>query len=153
MSDDNILLFPTDKIKRPIGKNDEAHTKVVREKKTKEFVEMSIDEIARHLLEDFVNMGVKTNTKNFLTDLALAVDCLRGLVYRDFEMPHPAQKLADRMVQLRTTLDGNVNAKLDYSLLGEHIKTKAFSPDTQQDINDSTSPINFEPDFDPSNDK
>ena len=27
---------------------------------------------------------------------------MRGMIYRDFELPHPAQKLADKMVILNT---------------------------------------------------
>ena len=45
---------------------------------------------------------MKTNKPQFTKDLALLVDVMRGMIYRDFELPHPAQKLADKMVILNT---------------------------------------------------
>ena len=100
---DNIILFPTNRIKdkQNVGKNiDEREHRKIVEKQTKEFVEGNVDEIAYSLLDRFVNMGIRTDKLTFTADLALVIDAIRGLVYRDFNKPHPAQQLADKMVTI-----------------------------------------------------
>ena len=103
---DNIILFPTNRIKdkKNVGKNvdDKEHRKIV-EQQTKEFVEGNVDEIAYTLLDRFVKMGIRTDQLTFTRDLALVIDAIRGLVYRDFNKPHPAQKLTDKMVTLNAS--------------------------------------------------
>jgi hypothetical protein len=95
---DNIILFPSDRIKdkhtvnHPV--NEKEHKRLVEEQ-TKEFVEGNVDDIAYQLLDKFVAMGIRTNQLAFTADLALVIDTIRGLVYRDFNKPHPAQKLTD----------------------------------------------------------
>ena len=75
------------------------NTKLV-EQQTKEFVEGNVD-IGYQLLDKFVNMGIRTNQLTFTADLALVIDTIRGLVYRDFSKPHPAQQFADKMVTIK----------------------------------------------------
>ena len=93
---DNIILFPTNRIKdrknveHPV--DPKQHQKLV-EQQTKEFVEGNVDDIAYQLLDKFVNMGIRTNKMTFTADLALVIDAIRGLVYRDFNKKHPAQQL------------------------------------------------------------
>ena len=97
---DNIILFPTNRIKNketvehPV--DPKQHKKLVEEQ-TKEFVEGNVDDIAYTLLDKFVNMGIRTNQMTFTADLAVVIDTIRGLIYRDFGKPHPAQQLADKM--------------------------------------------------------
>ena len=43
---------------------------------------------------------------------ALLVDMMRGLMYRDFGIKHPTQKLSDKMVNVRVNKDGAQSAKL-----------------------------------------
>ena len=81
---DNIILFPTNRIKdkQNVGKNvDEREHRKIVEKQTKEFVEGNVDEIAYSLLDRFVNMGIRTDKLTFTADLALVIDGIRGLVY------------------------------------------------------------------------
>ena len=111
---DNIILFPTNKIvnKNPNHGLSEKLQKNLELQKTKEYVEQSVDAIALDLLKRFVDMGINTKTPNFTKDLAMLVDTLRGLVYRDFGVKHPAQQMTDRMVKVKTTTGGNV-AQID----------------------------------------
>ena len=67
MSDDKIVLFPTDRIrnKSKIGSvNPEQHARMV-EKQTTEFVEATTDDIAYTLIDKFINAGIKTKEVNF----------------------------------------------------------------------------------------
>ena len=156
---DNIILFPTNRIKdkNNVGKNvDEREHRKIVEKQTKEFVEGNVDEIAYTLLDRFVNMGIRTDRLTFTRDLALVIDAIRGLVYRDFNKPHPAQQLADKMVSINIK-GKNKTAKLNYNdiLNINHKPHKPFSRDIEDEIRDLSdmADIQFTPDFDPEEDK
>ena len=159
MSDDNIILFPTNRIanketvKHPVDPKE--HEKLVEEQ-TKEFVEGNVDDIAYQLLDKFVAMGIRTNQLAFTADLALVIDTIRGLVYRDFNKKHPAQQLTDKMVTL-STKSGNKSARLDYSKVLDvsHRPHKPLSQDIEDEVRDLSdmADIHFTPDFEPDNDK
>ena len=152
---DNIILFPTNRIKdkQNVGKNiDEREHRKIVEKQTKEFVEGNVDEIAYSLLDRFVNMGIRTDKLTFTADLALVIDAIRGLVYRDFNRPHPAQNFADKMVTIKTT--GKMkSARLDYSKILDvkHKPHRPLSRDVEDEVRDMSdmADIQFTPDFDP----
>ena len=156
---DNVILFPTDKIanketvKHPVDPKE--HARLVEEQ-TKEFVEGNVDDIAYQLLDKFVTMGIKTNQLAFTADLALVIDTIRGLVYRDFNKPHPAQKLTDKLVTLNTS-GKSKSARLDYSkvLDVKHKPHKPFSKDIEDEVRDlaDMADIHFTPDFEPDNGK
>ena len=156
---DNIILFPTNRIKNkhtvkhPV--DEKAHKKLV-EQQTKEFVEGNVDDIAYKLLDKFVNMGIRTNQLTFTADLALVIDAIRGLVYRDFNKSHPAQQLADKMVTINMR-GKQKSAKLNYNevLNINHKPHKPFSRDIEDEIRDLSdmADIQFTPDFDPEDNK
>ena len=157
MSEDNIILFPTNRIvnkktvKHPVDPKE--HNRLVEEQ-TKEFVEGNVDDIAYQLLDKFVAMGIRTNQMTFTADLALVIDAIRGLVYRDFNKPHPAQQLTDKMVTLKMR-GKNKSARLDYSKLLDvkHKPHKPFSKDIEDEVRDLSdmADVHFTPDFDPDN--
>ena len=152
---DNIILFPTNRIKdkatasKPV--DDKAHKKLVEEQ-TKEFVEGNVDDIAYTLLDKFVNMGIRTDKLTFTADLALVIDSIRGLIYRDFGKSHPAQQLTDAMVTLNAK-GGKKTAQLNYNkvLPTNHKPHKPLSPDIEDEVRDlaDMADIHFTPDFDP----
>ena len=152
---DNIILFPTNRIKNketvkhPV--DPKKHQKLVEEQ-TKEFVEGNVDDIAYQLLDKFVNMGIRTNKLTFTADLALVIDAIRGLVYRDFNKTHPAQQLTDKMVSLYAK-GKSKSARLDYSKVLDikHKPHKPLSRDVEDEVRDLSdmADIHFTPDFDP----
>ena len=156
---DNIILFPTNRIKNketvkhPVDPKE--HQKLVEEQ-TKEFVEGNVDDIAYQLLDKFVAMGIRTNSLAFTADLALVIDTIRGLVYRDFNKKHPAQQLTDAMVTLNTR-GNNKSARLDYSKVLDikHKPHKPLSKDVEDEVRDLSdmADIHFTPDFDPDDKK
>ena len=160
MDDDknNIVLFPTNRIvNQPKDVDPKVHQKIVDDQ-TREFVEGSVDDIAYMLLDKFVQMGVRTKEDNFTQDLALVIDAIRGLVYRDFKKYHPAQALADKMVKVRVSRNGNKSAKLDYGTVLEtkHKPHKPLSKDIEDEVRDlaDMDDVSFTPEFDidPDND-
>ena len=155
---DKIIQFPTNRIvhqrtkelneqKRKMG---EKVAKAFQVQQTKRFVETAVDDISMGLLKQFVNLAMKTNQPNFTKDLALLVDVLRGLIYRDFGVNHPAQKLSDKMVKLTTNRLGTMSAKIDYSDIVEKPKrTKPISGDVKKELKDLNDTAGFfEPDGD-----
>ena len=138
---DNIILFPTNKIveKSTTGPvKDDKFTKKLQEEQTRQFVETSVDDISINMLRQFYNMAIKTNKTTFTKDLAMVVDMMRGLVYRDLDIKHPAQSLSDKLVELKTLKDGSQSAKIDYSSLmnTKHKQHKPFSPDIKDELRD-----------------
>jgi len=138
---DNLILFPVNKIKHKdtAGKpkhNEKVHQKIV-EQQEREFVEGNVDEIAYQLLDKFVVMGIRTAKMTFTADLALVIDAIRGLIYRDFNKVHPAQLLTDKMVTLNVK-GKNKTAKLNYNeLLGIKHKThKPISKEVENELKD-----------------
>ena len=155
---DNIVLFPTNRIKNPPPEVDpKVHKKIVDEQ-TKEFVEGTVDDIAYMLLDKFISAGVRTKEDSFTQDLALVIDSIRGLVYRDFKKYHPAQALSDKMVQVKINKNGNKTARLHYGevLDTKHKPHKPLSKDIEDEVRDiaDMGDIEFTPefDFDPDND-
>ena len=154
MADDKIIPFPSEKVKYPerlLHKSDsnKEFSKKVRLDQTKKFVEGAVDDISMNLLKHFVDLAMKTEKPNFTRDLALLVDVMRGMIYRDFKLPHPAQKLADKMVVLKQNKAGTVSAKLNYAeVLDKPVRNnRPISPDVNKELKDLNETQGFfEPD-------
>ena len=148
--DEKIILFPTERIvNKETARPDPKAGEKVRVDRTKEFVEGNVDEIAMNMLRQFVEMAMKTDKPEFTKDLGLVVDILRGMIYRDFDVQHPAQKLADKIVDLKMTRFGP-QVWIDYKrvLETQHKPHKPLSNEIKDEIkrrNDGWT--DFEPDF------
>ena len=90
-------------------------------------------------------MAIKTEKNSFTKDLAMLVDVMRGLIYRDFGMKHPSQVLSEKMVELRTLKDGSKSARIDYDIFKKG-KTVPLNPSVKEELKDG--PGNFEPEGD-----
>lgn len=139
MSDnENVISFPSDRIveKRDVSQDPKIVEKM-RLQNTKNFVETAVDDISMNLLRNFVDLAMKTDQPAFMKDLSLLVDMLRGMIYRDFDLEHPAQKLTDMMVTINTQKNGQSTAKIDYSMfIDKPIKTKnPLSKDINEELN------------------
>ena len=146
MKDDNIIPFPTNRIveKSTAGPpKDEKTAKKLRDQQTKQFVETAVDDISMNLLRQLYDLAIKTDGYNFTKDLAMLVDMIRGLIYRDFDMKHPTQELSDKIVTVNINKRGEKSAKIDYTKVLE-VKTKSKKPLSTEfknelnDLNDNT---------------
>ena len=147
---DNVISFPSDRIveKRDVLQDPKVVEKM-RVQNTKNFVETAVDDISMNLLRNFVDLAMKTNQPSFTKDLALLVDVMRGMIYRDFGLSHPAQRLSDKMVDLKTNRNGTLSAKIDYSKVIEDvtIKSKPISTNIKDELKDLNDTAGFfEPD-------
>ena len=144
----DIIPFPANRIveKSTAGpRQDKAFLDRIHRQQTKEFVETSVDELSLNLLKQFYNMAIKTEKPSFTKDLAMLVDVMRGLIYRDFNMKHPSQVLSEKMVELRTLRDGTQSARINYDIFNKG-KTVPLNPDIKEELKDG--PGIFEPDGD-----
>ena len=159
MTDDKIIPFPTNRIvNKRTRELDEQRKKMgekvakeIQKQQTKKFVEGAVDDISMNLLKHFVDLAMKTEKPNFTKDLALLVDIMRGLLYRDFGIKHPAQSLSDKMVILKVNKDGTQSAKIDYTgiINGSGKTGKPLSKDFKQELKDlNETGVKFDPDTD-----
>jgi len=146
----NVIAFPTNRIvgKSTIGpkKEDQKFLDELHKQQTKEFVETSVDDISLSLLKSFYNMGIKTERGEFTKDLAMLVDTMRGLIYRDFNMKHAAQVLSEEMVELKVNKDGGQSARINYDIFHKGKSTRPFSKEIKEELKDG--PDWLEPDGD-----
>jgi len=159
VSDDKIIPFPKNRIVNQRSRElDEQRRKMgskvakeIEKQQTRQFVETSIDDMSMNLLKQFYDMAIKTDKHSFTKDLALLVDVMRGLMYRDFDIKHPAQKLSDKMVNLKVNRDGTQSAQIDYTgVTDTKIKNgKPLSRDFKEELKDlNETGIIFDPDDD-----
>ena len=159
MSDDKIIPFPKKRIVNQRSRElDEQRRKMgdkvakeIEKQQTKQFVETSVDDMSMNLLRQFYDMSIKTDKHSFTKDLALLVDMMRGLMYRDFGVKHPAQSLSDKMVTLKVNRDGTQSAKIDYTgVTDTKVKNgKPLSKDFKEELKDlNETGIKFDPDDD-----
>ncbi len=159
MSNDKIIPFPKNRIVNQRSRElDEQRRKMgnkvakeIEKQQTKQFVETSVDDMSMNLLKQFYDMAIKTDKHSFTKDLALLVDVMRGLMYRDFDIKHPAQKLSDKMVNLKVNRDGTQSAQIDYTgVTDTKIKNgKPLSKEVKEDLKDlNETGIIFDPDDD-----
>ena len=159
MSNDKIIPFPKNRIVNQRSRElDEQRRKMgdkvakeIEKQQTKQFVETSVDDMSMNLLRQFYDMSVKTDKHTFTKDLALLVDVMRGLMYRDFGVKHPAQSLSDKMVTLKVNRDGTQSAKIDYTgVTDTKVKNgKPLSKDFKEELKDlNETGIKFDPDDD-----
>ena len=160
MSDDNkdkgatIIPFPQNRIieKSTAGpQKDPKLMKKIQDDQTKEFVETSVDSISLNLLRQFYEMAVKTDKYDFTKDLALLVDIMRGLLYRDFGIKHPAQSLSDKMVNLKVNKNGTQSAQIDYTgvINGSKKNGKPLSKEVKEELKDlNETGVKFDPEID-----
>lgn len=156
---DNVIQFPTNKIVRNVDtENQKAQNKIndqLKYKQTKQFIEHQVDDIVMNLINSFLDLGIKTDKVNFTRDLAMVVDSMRGLIYRDFGMKHTSHSLIDKIVEVKQMKNGHRSATIDYSKVMETgTTTKPFNKEIKTELDDLSNGAGmfFETDSDLGND-
>ena len=155
MSDDNIILFPTDRIKnkQQTGTKNTRFQKQIEKEQTNKFIESAVDDIAMKLLHNFVDLAMKTQSETFTKDFSYLVDCLRATIKRDFGLNHIVHKIVDNTVELQHDNAGNTRARIDYSNINKidfrPKKDRTKEPLSEEVKDELTGGVDFIPDFDP----
>jgi hypothetical protein len=155
VSDDNVILFPTDRIKnsKQTGTKNTKFQKQIEKEQTQKFVESAVDDIAMKLLHNFVDLAMKTNTDVFTRDFSYLVDVLRATIKRDFGLNHIVHKITDNTVELIHDNAGNTRARIDYSNINKidfRPKADRTKEPLSEEVKDELTGVDFIPDFDPS---
>ena len=153
---ENVILFPENKIaKKRVDVDPKAQEKM-RDYQAAKFVETATDEIGLDLIRRFVQMGLDTKQDVFTKDLAMSMDAVRGLLYRQFNIAHPIQKVVDYAVKLKMNKKGVVTARIEYANMSDEITmtTRPLNKDVSDELNDRnngmfqfTENFDFTPDY------
>ena len=112
----DLIKFPTKRIvrKNPTPKQIESEAK---RKKAKEnyFIEQLSEEIVLHMIHVFQDHAIKMKDDKFLRDLAVIIEAIKSLIYRDFGRVHKMQAISDTLATIKKLPDGKQVTDLDYS--------------------------------------
>ena len=106
-------------IKRIIRKNPTPQSVETESKKKKAkenyFIEQLSEEIVLHIIHVLQDNAVKMKDEAFLRDLAVIIESIKSLIYRDFGRRHKMQAISDALATIKKLPDGKQVTDLDYS--------------------------------------
>ena len=112
----DLIPFPTKRIirKNPTPQSVETESK---KKKAKEnyFIEQLSEEIVLHIIHVLQDNAVRMKDEAFLRDLAVIIESIKSLIYRDFGRRHKMQAISDALATIKKLPDGKQVTDLDYS--------------------------------------
>ena len=112
----DLIPFPTKRIirKNPTPQSVETEAK---KKKAKEnyFIEQLSEEIVLHIIHVLQDNAVRMKDEAFLRDLAVIIESIKSLIYRDFGSRHKMQAISDALATIKKLPDGKQVTDLDYS--------------------------------------
>ena len=112
----DLIPFPTKRIirKNPTPQSVETEAK---KKKSKEnyFIEQLSEEIVLHIIHVLQDNAVRMKDEAFLRDLAVIIESIKSLIYRDFGRRHKMQAISDALATIKKLPDGKQVTDLDYS--------------------------------------
>ena len=116
-----VIQFPTSRIVRrapPVPKLTEHQEKDMQVSK---FVEDLTEQLSMTILAICQENVVHMKGEPFLRDLAVVVESLKGLLYRDFGKKHPMQKVTDTLTNIITLKTGQRITDINYSKLSTNL--------------------------------
>ena len=112
----DLIQFPAKRIirRQPTPQQKESESK---RKKAKEnyFIEQLSEEIVLHMIHVLQDNAVKMKDDKFLRDLAVIIEAIKALIYRDFNRHHKMHAVADALATIKKLPDGKQVTDLDYS--------------------------------------
>ena len=112
----DLIQFPVKRIirKQPTPKQVDSESK---RKKAQEnyFVEQLSEEIVLHMIHVLQDNAVKMKDEKFLRDLAVIIESIKSLIYRDFGRVHKMQAISDALATIKKLPDGKQVTDFDYS--------------------------------------
>ena len=113
-----IIQFPTSRIvRRPEQIAPKLAEKREKEVQIAQFIEDLTEQLSMHILAMCQDNVVNMKSEPFLRDLAVVIEGVKSLLYRDFGKGHPMQKLTDTLIQIITTKNGQKLTDINYSKL------------------------------------
>ena len=112
----DLIQFPVKRIirKQPTPKQIDSESKRKRAQENY-FVEQLSEEIVLHMIHVFQDHAIKMKDDKFLRDLAVIIEAIKSLIYRDFGRVHKMQAISDTLATIKKLPDGKQVTDLDYS--------------------------------------
>ena len=137
-----LLQFPMHRVKRAVPE-----VTVTEEQKQffkeEQFIEQLTEQLSLDVLEVLKDNVVDINNDIFLRDLAIAIESIKSLLKRDFNKPHPMQKITDTLVNIITTPDGKKLTEIHYNRIVKTVKAVVKPPKPEKTVD-----IDFDFDLD-----
>ena len=141
-----LLHFPVNRIKRAVPEvtiSDEQKQHF----KEEQFIEQLTEQLSLDVLEVLKENVVDINNDVFLRDLAITIESIKSLLKRDFNKPHPMQKITDTLVNILTTPDNKKLTEINYSKIVRTVKA-VVNPPKPEPKQEKTIDVDFEFDLD-----
>ena len=131
-----VIQFPTSRIvRRPKTISPRLTDKQEEDVQVAKFVEDLTEQLSMNILAICQENVVHMKGEPFLRDLAVVIESLKSLLYRDFGKVHPMQKLTDTLTQIITLKTGQRITDINYSKLSTNLpQTKRFADIEKQGI-------------------
>ena len=128
-----LLQFPMHKVKRAVPE-----VTVTEEQKQffkeEQFIEQLTEQLSLDVLEVLKDNVVDINNDIFLRDLAITIESIKSLLKRDFDKPHPMQKITDTLVNILTTPDGKKLTEIHYNRIVKTVKAVVKPPKPEKTV-------------------
>ena len=112
-----IIQFPTSRIVRRAPLIPKPTEREEKDMQVAKFIEELTEQLSMTILSICQENVVHMKGDNFLRDLAVVVESLKGLLYRDFGKDHPMQKVTDTLTNIITLKTGQRITDINYSKL------------------------------------
>jgi len=112
MAKDNILQFPTDKVKvdNTSGLAHEAYEHMV-------FAENLAEGLVSNIINNMKENGIDVNSPDFLRDMAFLVELMRSMVHREGGLYHPLQEFTKLFVFIVEDENGDTYLDVDLEMI------------------------------------
>ena len=113
-----LIQFPTSKIvRRPPTASPRLTDKQEKDIQVSKFIEDLTEQLSMTILTICQENVVHMKGEPFLRDLAVVIESLKSLLYRDFGKKHPMQKFTDTLTSIITLKNGQRITDINYSKL------------------------------------
>ena len=112
-----VIEFPTSRIVRRAPPLPKLTERQEEDQQVHKFVEELTEQLSMQILAMCQENVVHMKGEAFLRDLAVVVESLKGLLYRDFNKKHPMQKVTDTLTSIITLKTGQRITDINYSKL------------------------------------
>ena len=141
-----LLQFPLDRVKRAIPQI-EISEEQKQHLKEEQFIEQLTEQLSMDILSVLQENVVDVKNDLFLKDLAITIESIKSLLKRDFNKPHPMQKIADTLINILTTPDGKKLTEIHYNRIVKTVKA-VVKPPKPEPKQEKTVDIDFDFDLD-----
>ena len=131
-----LIEFPAGRVvRKPPPISPRLTEKQEKDQQVHKFVEELPEQLSMTILAICQENVVHMKGEGFLRDLAVVVESLKSLLFRDFGKNHPMQKVTDALTNIITLTNGKRITDINYSRLSTNLpQTKRFADIEKQGV-------------------